>query len=217
MFKPGYASTMCSLAAAALAWAGCGDNNALNTGVPDAAVTVTVDAAHGAVADAALQPDAAVATPASDGEIVAAVDAALSGQIESARVASARSTNAAVKSYADQVDTADTNAAQQLTSLGIPPKQSALSETLQAVAAADLQTLEATSPARFDTVYLNQQVLRLEQFLGLLDGTLIPAATQPQLRSFLQGTLRPLVQTQLAAAESIRATLPRAPTFTFHR
>lgn len=141
---------------------------------------------------------ATILTSANSGEIVAAETAVAKAQAKS------------VKSFAQTMihdHTASQGKVQDLVKAeGLSPAPSALSAKLDADAGALLGQLHAEPSASFDRAYVQAQITAHRQVLDLLDGTLIPEATDAKLRSLLQAT-RTTVSDHLNQAEKLLATL----------
>jgi putative membrane protein len=239
--------------AAAVASCSNGDDNTTTTPPNDASLTdvFVTDAAgdapivfDGALLDAARDADAASlgdtslldAAALSDGQIVGVVEAANSGEIEEALLATggvdglfdggldggleagllaatgfdagtARSTTPAVLSFADMmiVDHANSNVAVQ--SFGIASQSSPVQTTLQSGVQTTLGQLSPLSGGAFDVAYAQSQVTAHQTVRDIVQNQLIPAAQNAQLKSFLQNTLLPTVQSHLAAAQTLLSQL----------
>jgi predicted outer membrane protein len=183
-----------------------------------------------AVADAAPPPmaDAAsdAAQPLNDPEIVGIIENADTDQILQAMLATGnpddgsidigleagapvfdagggRSSNASVIGYANMIaiDNAQVNAS--LDSFGIAP---APSQTLMSVQNTDQGTMSALTPLTgpaFDMAYAQNQVAAQTSLRDLVANRLAPAATDPQLQMYLTGTLVPLIQVHVLAAQAL--------------
>lgn len=95
------------------------------------------------------------------------------------------------------------------TRLGVTPTDNDISRSLRADADATHARLSTLSGASFDRAYLEREVAYHRAVLEALDGTLIPGATNGELRSLLT-TARGAVAAHLAHAETLAASVGRA-------
>ena len=140
--------------------------------------------------------------PLSDGEIVAVLHAIHAGQIALAQYASAHSTNTDVIAYADDVASryqgADASLTSAASAAGIVAVESDVSGGRAFLAADQLDQLRAAGCATFDRTYV-QNHLAIDDAIGLIDSSLLPAVTNSALRDAIVATRAILVFQQDAA------------------
>lgn len=151
-----------------------------------------------------------MAMPKSDAEIAAILDAANSAEIEAAKLAQTRGTNSEVKSFAQSmVDAHSKNDSQGdalISRLKIKPSETATSRNLKSQASLKMKELNSKTGADFDRAYLDSQVTMHQQVATDLQSRLIPAAKNPEFRTFLQDTLTH-VQSHLSDAEKLKSAM----------
>jgi predicted outer membrane protein len=119
----------------------------------------------------------------------------------------ARSVNPSVVGYANMmaIDHAQSNSS--LESLGIAPAQSRTQAMLQSDAQGAMARLQPLSGQAFDMAYAQDQVAFHTRLRDLVTGQLAPAARDSQLQMYLTGTLVPLIDVHLLAANALVAQL----------
>lgn len=90
--------------------------------------------------------------------------------------------------------------------LGVTPQDNAVSQQLWKGAETSRGRLETLTGAKFDRAYMEREVGYHKAVLDALDQTLIPGATNAELRSLLE-EVRPAIAAHLKVAESIAAEL----------
>jgi putative membrane protein len=145
-----------------------------------------------------------------DANIAAIVVAANTIDVQNGQLALAKSQNADVKAFANQMVTDHTSvnkkATELVTRLKVTPKESEPSRTLKAGAATTLATLEAKPGAEFDQAYVDNEVAYHQAVIDMLDQTLIPAARNKDLKALLVA-VRPAFVAHLEHAQHIQASL----------
>jgi putative membrane protein len=133
--------------------------------------------------------------------------------VEVAKLATAETKNPAVRSFAQTMITDHTavigKAAALAKKLGVTPADNAVSQSLWSGAKEAEAGLGKVKGAAFDRAYMDREVAYHEAVLQALDGTLIPGASNAELKSLLQ-SVRPAIAAHLAHAKSIRAALGNA-------
>ena len=149
------------------------------------------------------------ATP-SDAEIAATVTAANDTDIENAKLALEKSTNADIKQFANEMIAAHTALNQQgsalLAKLNVSPADNPTSSSIKTGGEATRATLKGLSGADFDKAYVNAEVDLHQAVLDQLDNTLIPSAQNAELKSLLEQA-RPTISAHLDHAKQLKSKL----------
>ena len=149
------------------------------------------------------------ATP-SDAEIAATVTAANDTDIENAKLALEKSSNADVKQFAKEMVAAHTQLNQQgsalLSKLNVTPTDNPTSTSIKTGGESSRATLKGLSGADFDKAYINAEVDLHQAVLDQLDNTLIPSAQNAELKSLLEQA-RPTISAHLDHAKSLKTKL----------
>jgi len=149
------------------------------------------------------------ATP-SDAEIAATVTAANDTDIENAKLALEKSSNADVKQFAKEMVAAHTQLNQQgsalLSKLNVTPTDNPTSTSIKTGGESTRSTLKGLSGADFDKAYVNAEVDLHQAVLDQLDNTLIPSAQNAELKSMLEQA-RPTISAHLDHAKSLKTKL----------
>lgn len=90
--------------------------------------------------------------------------------------------------------------------LGVTPEENPVSRSLQEGAEEARRGLEGLSGDAFDRAYMDREVAYHQAVLDALDGTLIPGASNAELRSLLE-EVRPAIAAHLERARAIRSSL----------
>lgn len=165
------------------------------------------DAQPRAVATAAGAADAPALT---DPQVAHVAVTANTIDIEMGRMAESRASAAEVRQFATTMITDHTAVNEQAAALagrlGVTPEDNEVSEALQADATAARGRLETLQGGAFDRAYIDREVAFHQAVLDALDGTLIPAATNAELRGLLED-VRPAIAAHLEHARSLQSTL----------
>jgi putative membrane protein len=179
---------------------------AAGCGGPDA--DVEDDAAAGTETTPA--PVAPGAGQLDDADIAAVVVAANSIDVSYGEIARERATDERVKQFAEMMITDHTavnqSAGELVARLGVTPTENDVSQSLESSAATTRESLLTKSGAEFDRAYIENEVAYHRAVLSALDETLIPGATNEELKQTLVG-VRPAFQAHLDLAESLLAAL----------
>lgn len=153
-------------------------------------------------------------TPApslTDANIAAIVVTANQVDIENAKAALGKTKNDAVKAFANQMVADHTSVNQQATDLAaklsLTPEENDTSRQLQQNAEATRKMIGESNGAAFDKSYVANEVAYHQAVLEMLDQTLIPGATNAELKSLLQ-SVRPAFQAHLEHAQHVQSSLP---------
>jgi putative membrane protein len=173
----------------------------------------TTSAAAAPATPAPAAPDtakAAAAGPVTDPQIAAIVVAANDVDIDAGKLAKDKATNPQVKQFAETMirdHTAVNKAATDLvTRLKVTPEGNPTSQALKDGGASNVQALQGMSGAAFDKAYIDHEVTYHQQVLDAIDHTLVPGATNADLKKLLQDT-RPAVAHHLDMARQIQSSM----------
>ena len=128
-------------------------------------------------------------------------------EIDPSRLAVTNSQNPAIQQYARQMITEHTTLEMQLREMlnkkHIAEQDNALSLQLKRNAQPTLDSLRSKQGMEFDKAYVQQQIESHDVTLNTLDTSLIPLATDPDMKAMLQNTVRPAVVRHLAEIKRI--------------
>ncbi len=163
-----------------------------------------------AAATPAPAPAAPAAPAVTDPQIAAIVVAANNADIEGGRVAAAKSKNAKVKQFAQQMITdhggVNKAATALVTKLGVTPEENAASRQQTQAGEEARASMKTMTGAAFDRAYMANEVTYHQGLLDAIDKTLIPSAQNAELKALLEQT-RPVVVQHLKSAQDIQASL----------
>jgi putative membrane protein len=166
-----------------------------------------------AASEAPAAASAAAQAPAiDDADIAAIVVAANTIDIRYGEIARERATNEQVKQFAETMikdhTAVNQSATELVTRLGVTPTENDVSRSLEAQAAEMRNTLRSKSGAEFDRAYIDNEVAYHRAVLQAIDETLIPSASNAELKQTLVN-VRPAIEAHLKHAEEIQRTLAR--------
>lgn len=196
-----------ALVALAVLLAACGsDEPAEQQAAADTASAAVAPAAPAAADTQAAAPASAVTDPQIADIVLAANDV----DVQAGEMAKARATDPRVKAFAERMITDHTGvnkaASDLVAKLGVTPEPNPTSKQLRDGGASTRQTLGARSGADFDRAYMDSEITYHQAVLDAIDHTLIPGATNAELRALLEQT-RPAVDAHLQHAREIRSAL----------
>lgn len=147
-----------------------------------------------------------------DAQIAAIVVTANQVDIDAGELARERSRHAGVQSFAESMVAAHTAVNEQaralVTKLGVTPEENATSRTLKAGGDKNVAHLKTLDAGAFNRAYIDHEVAYHAQVLEALDKTLIPSATDPELKDLLV-TVRPAFVAHLEHAKRLQEELSR--------
>jgi putative membrane protein len=147
-----------------------------------------------------------------DAEILGIVGAANQGELQAAALASGRTTNGSVKSFAERMTKDHGDAKAKLTETGmragLTPADTDLSNRLTKESSDESRRLGLLNGSAFDAAYVDAQIADHSALLTDIDEDLIPSAKDPSVAALLR-RLRPSVAHHLAMARSLEAELKR--------
>ena len=152
---------------------------------------------------------AALAAP-NDAQIASIVVTANQVDIDAGKVAQANANKADVKAFAKQMVTDHTGVNKQAVALvgrlGVTPEDNPTSQSLAAGGRENLAHLESLHGAAFDRAYVDHEVAYHQQVIAAIDQTLIPNASNADLKALLV-SVRPAFVGHLEHAQQVQASL----------
>lgn len=149
-------------------------------------------------------------TKLTDPEIASIAVTANQVDIDQAEVAKARSKNTEVLHFAETMTTDHkaiiAQAVALVTKLKVTPKDNAISRKLKADAAKTIALLKTKSGKNFDRAYVDNEVAYHKAVINVVENTLIPATTNPELKALLEKVV-PALKTHLEHAEMVQKDL----------
>jgi len=145
-----------------------------------------------------------------DAQIASIVVTANQVDIDAGKLASSMAANADVKKFGEQMVTDHTGVNKQatelVTKLKVTPKDNATSESLKSGGAENVANLKKLKGAAFDKAYVDHEVAYHQQVIDALDKTLIPNASNAELKALLV-KVRPAFVAHLEHAKHVQASL----------
>jgi putative membrane protein len=156
---------------------------------------------------------AAIAQTPNDAEIASIVVTANQVDIDAGKLAQSTSTNKEVKAFAERmvIDHTGVNktATELVTKLKVTPQDNATSRSLKAGGDKNISTLKSLQGAAFDKAYIENEVAYHQAVLDALDKTLIPNASNAELKALLV-KVRPAFVSHLAHAKTILSGISKS-------
>jgi putative membrane protein len=147
-----------------------------------------------------------------DAQIAAIVVTANQVDIDAGTLAASRATRGEVKAFAELMITDHTavnkSAADLVTRLKVTPQDNPTSQSLKSGGEANLAHLKAQKGAAFDKAYVDHEVAYHQQVIDALDQTLIPGATNEELKAILI-KVRPAFVAHLEHAKRLQASIEK--------
>ena len=165
-----------------------------------------------AVSAAALAMFAGVAMAdgPNDAQIAAIVVTANQVDIDAGELAKAKTQSPKVKEFAQLMITDHTGVNKQatalVTKLKVKPEDNPTSQSLKAGGEKNITALKVLKGPAFDKAYVDNEITYHQQVLDALDKTLIPNASNAELKALLV-KVRPAFVAHLEHAKKIQATL----------
>ena len=145
-------------------------------------------------------------TKLTDPEIASVAVVANQNDIDFAAIAKTKSTNKDILQFAQTMATDHQSVIDQavalVTKLGVTPKDNAVSKKLLSDAAGTKKMLSSKSGNAFNKAYINNEVAYHKAVIGAVENTLIPDASNKDLKDLLQKVL-PILKTHLEHAEMV--------------
>jgi putative membrane protein len=145
-----------------------------------------------------------------DAQIAAIVVTANQVDVDAGKVAEERARNPEVKKFAARMvsdhEGVNKQAVELATKLKVTPRENDTSRALKAGGDKNVASLKALSGAAFDKAYVDHEVVYHAQVLDALDKTLIPGASNAELKALLV-KVRPAFVAHLEHAKQIQTSL----------
>jgi putative membrane protein len=145
-----------------------------------------------------------------DAQIASIVVTANQVDIDAGKLAQSRSRNDAVKTFAQLMVTDHTavnkSAVELVTKLKVTPQDNPTSQSLKAGGEKHRAHLQTLDGAAFDKAYVEHEVLYHQQVLDAVDKTLIPGATNAELKALLV-KVRPAFVAHLEHAKHLQTSI----------
>jgi len=147
-----------------------------------------------------------------DAQIASIVVTANQVDIDAGKLASSMASNPEVKKFGEQMVTDHTGVNKQAvdlaTKLKVTPKDNPTSTSLKEGGAANVANLKKLQGAAFDKAYVDHEVAYHQQVLDAIDKTLIPNASNAELKALLV-KVRPAFVAHLEHAKMIQSSLSK--------
>jgi putative membrane protein len=154
----------------------------------------------------------AAAPPPTDAQIAMIAVTANSVDIDAAKMAKQKTTNKAVREFADTMvrdhTAVNAKATALVKKLGVTPEESDTSRSLKSDGDKKMAELKSLTGAEFDKAYIDNEVSYHETVMNALDKTLIPNTKNAELKSLLESA-RPIFVTHLDHAKKLQASLTK--------
>ena len=151
----------------------------------------------------------AFAQGVNDAQIASIVVTANQVDIDAGKLAKSRSTSKEVKAFAELMVTDHTgvnkSATDLVTKLKVTPQDNPTSQSLKAGGDKNLAHLKTLKGAAFDKAYVDREVAYHQQVIDALDKTLIPGATNDELKGLLI-KVRPAFVAHLEHAKHLQSS-----------
>jgi putative membrane protein len=145
-----------------------------------------------------------------DAEIASIVVTANQVDIDAGKLASSTASNAEVQKFGAQMVTDHTGVNKQATDLAtklkVTPKDNSTSASLKSGGEANVANLKKLKGAAFDKAYIDHEVDYHQQVIDALDKTLIPNASNAELKALLV-KVRPAFVAHLEHAKHVQSSL----------
>ena len=147
-----------------------------------------------------------------DAQIASIVVTANQVDIDAGKLAASRATNPEVKKFAELMVTDHTgvnkSAVDLATKLKVTPEDNPTSQSLKSGGDANVAKLKTLKGAEFDRAYVDHEVDYHQAVLDAVDKTLIPGATNEELKALLV-KVRPAFVAHLEHAKHLQSTLKK--------
>ena len=158
----------------------------------------------------ALAPATGHAQAINDAQIAHIVVTANQVDVDAGRLAQQMSTNAEVKKFGAQMvadhEGVNKQAVALATRLKVTPQDNDTSKALKAGGDKNLANLKTLKGAAFDKAYVDQEVAYHQAVLDAIDKTLIPGASNADLKALIV-KVRPAIAAHLEHAKHLQSTL----------
>jgi len=148
-----------------------------------------------------------------DAQIASIVVTANTVDIDAGKLAESKATDPQVKAFGRQMVTAhmgvNKSATELVTKLKVTPEDNATSMSLKSGGEKNVKSLEQLNGAAFDKAYIDHEVAYHEQVLEAVDKTLIPGATNAELKALLV-KVRPAFVAHLEHAKHLQSSMRKS-------
>ena len=148
----------------------------------------------------------------SDAEIASIVVTANQVDIDAGKLAVSRAASPEVRTFAQLMITDHTGvnkaASALVARLKVTPQDNAISQSLRSGGEKNLAHLRSLNATAFDMAYVDQEVAYHQQVIDALDKTLIPGATNQELKALLI-KVRPAFVAHLEHAKHLQTSIGR--------
>ena len=166
--------------------------------------------AIGAIGAICLYAGPASAQSVNDAQIASIVVTANQVDVDAGKLAAATTRNAEVKKFAQLMVTDHTGVNKQAvalaTKLGVTPQDNETSRSLKAGGEKNVANLKTLKDAAFDKAYVDHEVAYHQAVLDAVDKTLIPNASNAELKALLV-KVRPAFVAHLEHAKHLQTSL----------
>lgn len=173
-------------------------------------VLILTSVAMAALSTTANAEDKTSTSAPTDAQIAMIVVVADTVDVDYGKLAVKKTTNQAVKEFAETMVRDHTAVNDKATALakklGVTPEASDTSKSMKSDGKKELAKLKALTGAEFDKAYVNNEVSYHEAVISLLDKTLIPNTRNAELKSLLESG-RPIFAAHLEHAKKLQASL----------
>jgi putative membrane protein len=163
-----------------------------------------------ALAAALFVATAAHAQGINDAQIASIVVTANQVDVDAGKLAQGKASNAEVKKFAAQMiadhEGVNKQAVALATKLKVTPQDNDTSKALKAGGDQNIAKLKTLSGSAFDKAYVDQEVTYHQAVLDAIDKTLIPGASNAELKALIV-KVRPAIAAHLEHAKHIQASL----------
>jgi putative membrane protein len=157
-----------------------------------------------------LAPAPAFAQTVNDAQIAAIVVTANQVDVDAGKLAGQRASHADVKKFAERMVSDHEGVNKQATALAsklkLTPQENDTSKAIKADGDKNLANLKTLSGSAFDKAYVDHEVAYHAQVIDALDKTLLPGASNGELKALLS-SVRPAFVAHLEHAKQIQASL----------
>ena len=164
------------------------------------------------IAGSLFLPVAGASAQVTDPQIASIVVTANQVDIDAGKLAKSMGSSADVKKFADQMITDHTgvnkSAVDLVTKLKVTPEDNPTSQSLKAGGDKNLANLKTLKGAAFDKAYIDNEVAYHQAVLDAVDKTLIPGATNAELKALLV-KVRPAFVAHLEHAKHVQSSLAK--------
>jgi putative membrane protein len=147
-----------------------------------------------------------------DAQIASIVVTANQVDIDAGKLASSMGSSAEVKKFGEQMATdhagVNKQAVDLVTKLKVTPKDNPTSQSLKEGGATNVAGLKKLKGAAFDKAYIDHEVAYHQQVLDAVDKTLIPSASNAELKALLV-KVRPAFVAHLEHAKMVQSSLAK--------